>query len=215
MPDISAEWYRDVVELAAGSSEWIRVLVEFATEAVLVVFAGMFVAMWWRARTGPPLLVARTLLVPVMTVPAYLLSRVTKDLWQEQRPCHTLADVATVAACPEHGDWSFPSTHATIAGAAAVAIAWSGARVGWCAVGVALFAAASRVFVGVHYPHDVVAGLVLGAVAALSVSALARVLAPVVADARARARAAWLVGAAAPEREAGDARTVRFRRPPR
>jgi membrane-associated phospholipid phosphatase len=54
-----------------------------------------------------------------------------KDLWQVERPCRTLADVATIAACPEHGDWSFPSTHATIAGAAAVAIVWSGARVAY------------------------------------------------------------------------------------
>jgi undecaprenyl-diphosphatase len=175
VPDISAEWYRNVVELVAGSSERIRVLAEFATEAVLLVFAGMFVATWWRTRTRPPLPVARALPAPAMTVPAYLLSRVTKDVWQVERPCRTLADVATIAACPEHGDWS---------GAAAVAIAWWGARVGWGAVGVALFAAASRVFVGVHYPHDVVAGLVLGALLALSVPALARVLTPVVADAR-------------------------------
>jgi hypothetical protein len=113
-----------------------------------------------------------------------------KDLWQVERPCRTLADVATIAACPEHGNWS---------GAAAVAIAWSGARVGWGAVGMALFAAASRIFAGVHYPHDVVAGLVLGALLALSVPALARVLTPVVTDARAHATAAWLVGSAAPD----------------
>jgi membrane-associated phospholipid phosphatase len=215
VPDVSGEWYRDVVEVAAGSSESIRVVAEFATEAVLVVFAGMFVAAWWRARTGPPLPVARALLAPVVTMLAYLLSEVTKGLWQEERPCRTLGDLATIATCPEYGDWSFPSNHATIAGAAAVAIAWSGARLGWFAVGVALFAAASRVFVGVHYPHDVVAGLVLGAVVALSVPVLARVLKPVVADARTRPRAAWLVGSGAPATETGEAPTVRLRRPRR
>jgi membrane-associated phospholipid phosphatase len=213
VPDISAEWYRDVVELATGSSEWIRVLAEFATEAVVVVFAGMFVAAWWRARTGSPLPVARALLAPAVTVLAYLLSEVTKDLWQVERPCRTLGDLATIAACPEYGDWSFPSNHATVAGAAAVAIAWSGVRLGWFAVGVALFAAASRVFVGVHYPHDVVAGLVLGAVVALSLPVLARGLTPVVADARTRPRAAWLVGSGAPETDARDAPTVLLRRP--
>jgi hypothetical protein len=125
-----------------------------------------------------------------------------KDLWQVERPCRTLADVATIAACPEHGSWS---------GAAAVAIAWSGARVGWGAVGVALFAAASRVFVGVHYPHRCSRRPGPRRLLALSVPALARVLTPVVADARAHATAAWLVGSAAPETEAGHARTVRRR----
>jgi membrane-associated phospholipid phosphatase len=209
VPDVSADWYRRIVESTAGSPEAIRVFVDFATDAVAVVLAAMFVVAWWRARTGPPLLVARALLVPVATVVAYLLSETGKELWQEERPCRTLGDLATIAACPEYGDWSFPSNHATVAGAAAVALAWSGARLGFFAVGVALFAAASRVVVGVHYPHDVLAGLVLGAVVALALPVTARLLAPVIAQARNRAGAAWLVGDA----ETGDAPTVRLRRP--
>ncbi|MEV7411122.1 phosphatase PAP2 family protein, partial [Streptomyces althioticus] len=40
-------------------------------------------------------------------------------------------------------------------------------------VPLALLAAFSRVFVGVHYPHDVAAGLLLGAAVALTFVALA------------------------------------------
>ena len=58
-------------------------LVDVATDAVAVVLAAMFVVAWWRARTGPPLLVARTLLVPVATAVAYLVSETAKELWQE------------------------------------------------------------------------------------------------------------------------------------
>jgi membrane-associated phospholipid phosphatase len=211
VPDVSAEWYRRIVESTAGSPETVRVLVDIATDAVAVVLAAMFVVAWWRARTGPPLLAARALLVPAATVVAYLLSETSKELWQEERPCRTLGDLATIAACPEYGDWSFPSNHATVAGAAAVALAWSVARLGFFAVGVALFAAASRVVVGVHYPHDVIAGLFLGAMVALVLPVPARLLAPVVAEARKRPRAAWLIGRPAAER--GDAPTVRLRRP--
>ncbi|GAA3094861.1 hypothetical protein GCM10010464_67940 [Pseudonocardia yunnanensis] len=211
VPDVSAEWYRRVVESAAESPEAVRVLVDIATDAVAVLLAAMFVAAWWRARTGSSLQMARALLVPVATVVAYLLSEMAKELWQEERPCRTLGELATIAACPAYGDWSFPSNHATVAGAAAVALAWSGARLGFFAVGVALFAAASRVVVGVHYPHDVIAGLVLGATVALVFPASARLLAPVIAEARKRPRAAWLVGR--PAAEPVDAPTVRLHRP--
>ena len=211
VPDVSAKWYRRIVESTAASPEAVRVLVDIATDAVAVLLAAMFVVAWWRARSGPPLLVARTLLVPVATVVAYLLSETAKELWQEERPCRTLGELATIAACPEYGDWSFPSNHATVAGAAAVALVWSGARLGFFAVGVALFAAASRVVVGVHYPHDVIAGLVLGAMVALVLPVPARLLALVVAEARKRPRAAWLVGR--PAAEPVDAPTVRLHRP--
>jgi membrane-associated phospholipid phosphatase len=76
---------------------------------------------------------------------------------------------------------------------------------------VALFAAASRVVVGVHYPHDVIAGLVLGAMVALILPVPARLLAPVVAELRKRRRAAWLVGR--PAAEPVDAPTVPLHRP--
>jgi membrane-associated phospholipid phosphatase len=211
VPDVSAEWYRRIVESAAESPEAIRILVDIATDAAAVVLVAMFVAAWWRARTGPPLRVARALLVPVATVVAYLLSETAKDLWQEERPCLTLGDLATIAACPEYGDWSFPSNHATVAGAAAVALAWSGARLGLFTVVMALFVAASRVVVGVHYPHDVIAGLVLGAMVALVLPVPARLLAPVVAETRKRPRATWLVGR--PAAEPVDAPTVRLHRP--
>jgi undecaprenyl-diphosphatase len=211
VPDISAEWYRRIVESAAESPEAVRVLVDIATDAVAVGLAAMFVVAWWRARTGPPLQLARALLVPVATVLAYLLSEAAKELWQEDRPCRTLGALATIAACPEYGDWSFPSNHATVAGAAAVALSWSGARLGFFAVGVALFAAASRVVVGVHYPHDVIAGLILGAMVALVLPVPARLLAPTVAQARKRPRAAWLLGRPAAARD--DAPTVRRHRP--
>jgi undecaprenyl-diphosphatase len=76
---------------------------------------------------------------------------------------------AIIARCPEVGDWSFPSNHATIASAAAVglALAWR-ALLPWVAA-MALLMVFSRVFVGVHYPRDVVVGLLLGAAVAWSV----------------------------------------------
>ncbi|WP_245950649.1 phosphatase PAP2 family protein [Saccharothrix carnea] len=194
MPDVSAEWYLDIAGWGASSPEAVRVFGVIATEAVVGVFAVVFGVLWWRARRGPAATMARAVLGPVVTVLAYAVSEVVKGLWQQDRPCRVLGEVATIAGCPEFGDWSFPSNHATIAGAAAVAIAWSGRRTGIVVAGLALLAAASRVFVGVHYPHDVVAGLLLGAVIATVLPPAARVLTPAIARVREHAAGAALLG---------------------
>ena len=72
----------------------------------------------------------------------------------EDRPCRGAATILA-GQCPPVGDWSFPSNHATIAGALATAVLLLSPRWGLLAAPLALLAALSRVFVGVHYPHDV------------------------------------------------------------
>lgn len=181
VPDVSARWYLDVVEVATASPPFLREFAAFGTEAVLGLFAVLFAVVWWRARHGPPAALHRALLAPAVTVLAYVVSECVKAVWQEDRPCRVLGRVATVAPCPEFGDWSFPSNHATLAGAAAVAILWSRPVLGALALVTALLTAASRVFVGVHYPHDVLAGLMLGAAVAALLPLLTRVTTAVVA----------------------------------
>jgi undecaprenyl-diphosphatase len=93
-----------------------------------------------------------------------------KSAVDEERPCRAVSGALTsLVECPPHGDWSFPSNHSTIAGAAAVGLALAWPRVAALTLPMAVLMAFSRVFVGVHYPHDVLVGLVLGAVLALIV----------------------------------------------
>jgi len=132
------------------------------TDAVLGVFALMFLALWFKHRL-------RALLAGAGVVVAYAVSEVVKLVVQEERPCRT---APSLAACPEPGDWSFPSNHSVIAGASAMAI-WALHRTfGWVAVVCAAAAAASRVIVGVHYVHDVLAGLALGALVSWGIAVL-------------------------------------------
>ena len=63
-------------------------------------------------------------------------------------------------------DFSFPSDHATVAGAVAAGLLLSNRRWGIVAAVLAVAMAFTRVYVGTHYPSDVVAGLLLGVVVA-------------------------------------------------
>jgi membrane-associated phospholipid phosphatase len=168
--------YADIAELGAASPAAVQALAELFTDGVLGVFAVLFAVAGWRAwHRGSPADRARALLAPAVTVVAYVASEAVKTLWREDRPCR--GGVDTIAPCPEIGDWSFPSNHATIAGAAATALLLIYRRIGVLAAVVAVLAAFSRVFVGVHYPHDVLAGLLLGVlVAVVLVPALTRPL---------------------------------------
>lgn len=63
-------------------------------------------------------------------------------------------------------DFSFPSDHATVAGAVAAGLLFTNRRWGTISAVLAVAMAFTRVYVGAHYPGDVVAGLALGAAVA-------------------------------------------------
>lgn len=156
-----------------------------------------------RARRARPRTVALALLAPLATALAYVASELVKSSVDEERPCRAVAGAAaSLVKCPATGDWSFPSNHATIAGAAAVALAMVVGRLALLTVPLALLMAFSRVFVGVHYPHDVGMGLLLGAsLAALAVLALTGPTSRIIAAMRANgSRAAVLIAGPGPAR---------------
>ncbi|WP_020579009.1 phosphatase PAP2 family protein [Actinopolymorpha alba] len=181
VPEISIQWYRDVTGFAQHAPLWLRDLAGWGTDAGLVLFAGLFVLVWWRSRRGEARGVVLALIAPPVTVAAYLLSETAKMFFHEQRPCRAIVGVTTIARCPALGDWSFPSNHATIVAASATSLVIAWRRIAAVVAPLAVLMAASRVFVGVHYPHDVAVGFLLGtAVAAALTAGLAPVLTPLV-----------------------------------
>ncbi|OEU86612.1 hypothetical protein DB35_23245 [Streptomyces abyssalis] len=71
------------------------------------------------------------------------------------------------------GDYSFVSDHATLAMALAVGIFMVHRRYGLLGIVLAVLAGVSRVYMGVHYPTDVIGGLALGAAVALLLAPVA------------------------------------------
>ncbi|MEU2455550.1 phosphatase PAP2 family protein [Streptomyces sp. NPDC012765] len=186
----SSDLYRAVIGFAHGTPSWVQSSFEIWTRYGLLLFGVLFGAVWWRSRArGPARPVALAVLAPLATALAYGASEVVKSTVDEERPCRAVAGAAApLVPCPGPGDGSFPSNHAVLAGAAAVALAMAVRRLALLTVPLALLMAFSRVFVGVHYPHDVAFGLLLGgSAAALAVLALAGPAAALVTAARAGA----------------------------
>jgi undecaprenyl-diphosphatase len=93
-------------------------------------------------------------------------------LVHEARPYTTHPGIFVLAH--RSADPSFPSDHATMAGAVAAGLWIVSRRLGLAATIAALAMAFSRVYIAAHYPGDVAAGLVLGAAVAITVYLLAR-----------------------------------------
>ncbi|MZG19883.1 phosphatase PAP2 family protein, partial [Streptomyces sp. SID5914] len=160
----SASAYRSVTGALADAPSWAGAVLETATEGTLVVLGVLLLAVWWTAvRRRDARAVAGTVLTGLGTVAAYAVSEAVKLVVDEERPCRALgAGVEAVAECPGVGDWSFPSNHATLAAGLAVGLAVLRPRLGMVTLPLAGAAALLRVLVGVHYPHDVLAGAALG-----------------------------------------------------
>jgi membrane-associated phospholipid phosphatase len=166
--------YTAVVNLARHSPSWLGDAVSAWSTYGLGLFAVLMAVGWWRARRVGATASVMALAAPIVVVLAYGVNTGLKLLVREDRPCQSL-HVTTLEACPAPGDWSFPSNHAAIAAAAAVALLFVSRRLGAVALVAACAMAASRIWVGAHYPHDVAAGVAVGTlVALLAMAALRR-----------------------------------------
>ncbi|WP_089104498.1 phosphatase PAP2 family protein [Streptomyces hyaluromycini] len=160
--------YTDVVNLARHAPAWLNDTVSAWSTYGLAFFAVLMAVGWWRARRDSAGASVTALAVPFAVLAAFGVDAVLKLLVREDRPCQSLR-VTTLEACPAPGDWSFPSNHAAIAAAAAVALLFVSRRLGIVAAVAAAAMAAARIWVGVHYPHDVLAGIAVGALIVLLV----------------------------------------------
>ena len=137
------------------------------------------------AKTGGPLLLALLLVVGVLvarsrkspervaragwaglsTLAAVGLNQPIVHAVDRARPYNALHHVHLLGT--KTMDASFPSDHATLAGAVIAGLFLVDRKLGIVATVAGLLLAVDRIYVGAHYPGDVLAGLAVGAIVAL------------------------------------------------
>ncbi|MER8187252.1 phosphatase PAP2 family protein [Kitasatospora sp. NPDC094015] len=157
--------------------------------AVLMLWA------WWRARSADSTVMARALAAPLVVTVVFVADTLLKSVLREPRPCQVLAAGRTLEACPGAGDWSLPSNHTVIVFAGAAVLWQVDRRIGALALLLAVAMGLSRILVGVHYPHDVALGALVGAAAGYGLGAAAARADVLVTRARTGTRGRWLTTA--------------------
>jgi len=173
----------------AIDTPWLHGPSTLYASAGLLVFAGLLVAGWWLARGRDDRTMATALLAPVGALVAVVLQQPLISWAGHPRPFVVHPDALVLVS--RSADASFPSDHACVVGAVTAVLLLVDRRLGAVSAVLALLMAVARVYVGAHWPVDVLAGLVFGAAVALAVTLALR---PAVARLVARGRETRLSG---------------------
>jgi undecaprenyl-diphosphatase len=161
------------VNAFAKATPWLHTPALAYAKYGIALFAVLLVAGWWIARrAGDARQMTAALSAGAAVLLAVAVNQPIVNTVQEARPYTTLPPILVLA--DRSSDFSFPSDHATMAGAAAVGLWLVSRKLGLLAAAAALLMAFTRVYIAAHYPADVLAGLLLGGAVAAALWALTR-----------------------------------------
>ncbi|MGV9250547.1 phosphatase PAP2 family protein [Streptomyces sp. NPDC003697] len=196
-PDVDLLY--DINGLAKAAPHWFDRVVEYVGEyGLLLAMVLLVLWCWWSVRrqggSRAASSVAALVWAPLAAGIAVLVNVPIRGFVERPRPFrdHQGLDVLVAGK----SDFSFVSDHATITMAMGVALFVANRRFGLVGIGLALLEGFCRVYMGVHYPTDVVGGFALGTAVALLLSPPAMaLLTPVLRAIDCSAWGGWLVRA--------------------
>lgn len=122
-------------------------------------------ALWLIFKGGKKGRLALITLVVAVILTDQINSAFLKELFGRIRPCHTLKNVHLLINCPISK--SFPSSHAANNFLAAVILSFFYKQYNKIFLFIAILISYSRIYVGVHYPSDIIGGALVGIIIGL------------------------------------------------
>ncbi|MGW6917927.1 phosphatase PAP2 family protein [Kitasatospora sp. NPDC054939] len=190
---------RAVNGLAAHSPDWLDRTVAWVGEyGILLGLALLGLTAWLRARRRPdaPVAVAGLLWAPLAVTVSELANLPISAIVGRARP---FVDHAGIDVLVEgKGGYSFVSDHSAMSMGIAVGLFLVDRKLGWIAGGLAVLQGFCRMYVGVHYPTDVIGGFALATAVVLLLAPIAMAVLVPLCHALARTPAAPLIRARRP-----------------
>ena len=155
----------------AGRNAFVDALAVLAAQYAIFVVAGLMVVLWFALPRPEAGLRRQLLYAALAAVVAIAVNYAISALWYRPRPFVLYPHL--VHQLVQHvADASFPSDHAAVAAAVAFALRGQNKALQWVMWLLTALIVLARVFVGVHWPTDVLGGVAVGFVAATAVQTL-------------------------------------------
>ena len=145
----------------AQRTPWLHGIFQAIASYGILLFVILLIIGWLYARRETVSKMVALLWTGIGTLLAVGINQPIVNHFHEARPYTNLANIQVLAH--KSADFGFPSDHATMAGAVTAGLFLVNPLLGGTSLIFALLLAFSRVYIGAHYPYDVLAGLALGA----------------------------------------------------
>lgn len=182
-PNVDVSLLYEINGLARRAPEWLDRAVAVVGEYGILLALVLLVLWCWRGarRQDEATAVesfAALVWAPLAAGAALLLNVPLREFVGRPRPAaqHEGIDVLDPGAGIGHSAFSFVSDHSTLAMALGVGLFVAHRKFGYVGIGLALLEGFTRVYMGLHYPTDVIGGLALGTAVVLLLAPLAMAL---------------------------------------
>lgn len=144
-------------ELSNPVFDWFMPFISSKSFWLIPIFIGLVLLFWLGKKRGR---IATLLIILTIATADPFCARVLKPTFKRLRPSHELNDVRLLGK--KGGKYGFPSNHAANVAGSMLILAFFYRRYKYLCGGLALVVGYSRIYLGVHYPTDVLAGFVIG-----------------------------------------------------
>lgn len=150
------------LKLANPVTDFIMPIITYG-QGIVAIYLSCLIIMLWKGDRQLRWMVLFSIIILILC--DQTASTLLKKWLCRPRPCHIMDGINLLVNCG--GGWSMPSSHATNVFGQFIFFSFFYKKYAWLLLCYAVLVAVSRVFVGVHYPGDILVGALVGGVIGL------------------------------------------------